>query len=96
MSSISQSSVKSERLEARISLAQKNLFQQAAALCGRSLTDFAISALLESAKRIIKEHHIIELTGEDQKIFIEALHNPPKPNKRLLKAVERYHKNIKD
>lgn len=87
--------IKKERLEARINSEQKNLFQQAADLSGRSLTDFAISALLEVAKRIIQEHKIIRLSLQDQHTFATALSKPPKPNKRLLQAAKRYEKEVK-
>jgi len=94
MQPLRQTSLKSERLEARISLKQKHLFQHAANLSGRSLTDFAISALQEAAKNIIQEHAIIQLSLRDQQTFVEVLFAPPKPNNRLLKAAKRYQKKV--
>ncbi|MGD9153066.1 MAG: DUF1778 domain-containing protein [Gammaproteobacteria bacterium] len=81
---------KSKRLEARISTEQKRLFQHAANLLGQSLTDFAINILQKEAKKIIKEHEIMQLFFRDQEIFIDAMLRPHKPNKRLQKAVKHY------
>lgn len=89
-----QISLKSERLEARISPQQKKLFQQAANLSGRSLTDFAIEALQETAMRIIQEHNVLQLSLEDQKAFIKAIFNPPAPSKNLIKAAKRHKKEV--
>lgn len=83
-------SAKSARLEARVSVEQKNLFVQAASLLGRSLTDFMVAALQEVAKRTILEHEVIQLSVRDQKLFAQALLNPPEPNAKLLKAAKRH------
>jgi len=91
-----QQQTKSERLEARISREQKHLFQYAAHLQGRSLTDFAISALLDAANQAIQEYAIMQLSMQDQNTFVQAILNPPEPNKSLVKAAKRYHKEIND
>jgi len=46
---------KSERLEARISPENKELFQRAADIQGRTLTDFVVSSLVSAANQIIQE-----------------------------------------
>jgi uncharacterized protein (DUF1778 family) len=38
----------------------------------------------------LDEHGVIELTARDQKVFVRALLNPPKPNEKLRKAAKRY------
>ena len=47
---------KEQRLETRCTADQKALIVRAAALSGRSVTDFANSTLVEAATRIIREH----------------------------------------
>ena len=84
---------KQERLEARISASQKKLFQKAASLEGRTLTDFIISAVKEVALRILQERQVIRLTAKDQESFVKALLNPPEPHRRLKAASERYRQN---
>ena len=81
---------KAERLEARITLEQKQLFQRAAALAGRSLTDFVVNTLQEAAIRTIREREQIDLSRQDQERFVETLLHPPAPGERLRQAVHRY------
>lgn len=81
---------KTERLEARVSREQKELFQRAADIQGLTLTDFMISSMQNAAVRAIQEHEIMTLTGHDREIFIEALLNPPEPSEKLRAAAQRY------
>ncbi len=81
---------KVERLEARVSKREKDLFAKAAAIQGRSLTEFVISSLHDTALRVLESHNIIKLTGRDSEIFANALLNPPEPNKNLKAAAKRY------
>ncbi len=85
---------KAERLEARISKEQKELFQRAADLQGRTLTDFIISSLQNAANQIIQEHEIMILSRRDQEVFVEALLNPPQPSTKLNLAAQHYKQNM--
>lgn len=85
-----------ERLEARVSRETKALCQKAARIQGSSLTDFVVNSTVEAAKRIIRENEFIELTYRDRKAFVEALLNPPSPNTKLRKAVERHSQRFVD
>jgi uncharacterized protein (DUF1778 family) len=86
---------KKERLEARVSAEQKELFSRAAALEGCTLTDFVVRTLQDAAARTIREHERMLLTAEDREAFVEALINPPPPNEHLRRAVHAY-RNITD
>jgi len=86
--------VKPERLEARISREQKELFQRAADIQGRTLTDFVISSVQEAAKRAIQEHEMMILSVRDREVFVEALLNPPNPSDKLRSAAQRYKQKI--
>src|SRR4051812_12972559 len=79
-----------ERLEARVSQDQKALFQRAAELQGRTLTDFVVASVQEAAMRTIEEMQIIRLGAGDSRIFAEALMNPREPDERLRAAAKRY------
>jgi uncharacterized protein (DUF1778 family) len=83
-----------ERLEARVSREQKEVFQRAAELHGITLTDFVIGALQEAAVRTVEDHNVIRLAVEDQKTFIDALMSPPVPNEALRRAARRYRKLV--
>ncbi len=82
------------RLEARISLEQKAVLQQAAALSGRSLSEFVVASAQEAAKRLIQEHETIRLSRSEQVAFVTALLNPPAPSKRLRQAAAAYRKQM--
>jgi uncharacterized protein (DUF1778 family) len=79
-----------ERLEARITPEQKALFQRAADLTGRSLTDFIVSSAQTAAEEAIERHHVINLSARDSLIFAEAILNPAEPNENLHAAAQRY------
>jgi len=66
-----------ERLEARLTPAQKSLIEHAAALQGRSLTDFVLASVQEAALKAIDDHQRIALSVRDGRAFVEALINPP-------------------
>lgn len=82
------------RLEARISSAQKTLFQRAADLQGRTLTDFVVASVQEAAVRTIQEMQIIRLSVQDSRAFAEALLHPRAPSHRLRAAARRYREII--
>jgi uncharacterized protein (DUF1778 family) len=81
---------KTARFEARITDDQKALFQHAADLTGRSLTDFVIGSVQEAAARAVREREVLTLSGLDRQVFLDALLNPPAPSKRLRQAARRY------
>jgi uncharacterized protein (DUF1778 family) len=81
---------KTARLEARLTDEQKTLFQHAADLTGRSLTEFVVSSAQEVAARTVREHEVLTLSGHDRQIFLDALLRPNPPNKRLRQAAKRY------
>jgi uncharacterized protein (DUF1778 family) len=81
---------KPARLGARITDYQKALFERAAALSGRSVTDFVVSTAEEAAVRTVREHEIMLLSTSDSKAFVASLLSPSRPSKRLRRAAERY------
>ncbi|HHF7349903.1 TPA: DUF1778 domain-containing protein [Legionella feeleii] len=83
-----------ERLEARISPAKKSVLKNAATLSGISLTDFVVNSAYEAAKRVVQEYEQLNLTEEDRHVFIQALLNPPNPSTNLIKAAQRYKKDV--
>lgn len=78
------------RLEARVPSAQKDFFQHAAALAGRTLSEFVIDSTQEAATKIVQDHELIRLSREEQIAFVMALLNPSEPGARLRRAVESY------
>ncbi|MDO8691381.1 MAG: DUF1778 domain-containing protein [Dehalococcoidia bacterium] len=82
--------VKSKRLEARVTAQQRELIQRAADVSGRSLTDFIVSSLQIAAEETLRAYQVIELTQRDTEAFVNSLLNPPAPNESLRAAARRY------
>ena len=78
------------RLEARIPSALKAILVRAAALQGQSLTDFVIASASETARRVILQSELLELSERDQVAFAEALLTPPVASTKLKRAARRY------
>lgn len=74
------------RLEARLPADVHMLLKRAAALEGRTLTDFAVSAVRDAARRTIEENEILRLTLEDQCRIAASIINPPAPTQALRRA----------
>ena len=81
---------RNERLEARVSAEQKDLFLRAAELQGRTLTDFVIASVHAAAVRTIEDMQSIQLTQQESRAFAEAMLNPREPTDRLRTAARRY------
>lgn len=81
---------RNERLEARVTKDQKDLIERAAAIQGRSVTDFVVSTVQDAAQKAIEDHQRIKLSIRDAEAFVEALLNPPEPNERLRETIRRY------
>jgi uncharacterized protein (DUF1778 family) len=64
--------------------------ERAAALEGRSLTDFLLSSAQAAAADTISRHELLKLAPDDQEQFVGALLNPPKPARALRAAAARY------
>jgi len=88
-------STRSMRLEARISPDGLAVVKRAAEIQGRSLSDFVVAAAREAAERTITETQIIRLSVEDQRIFAEAIINPPEPTPALRRAKEAHRRLIR-
>src|SRR5436305_7233240 len=61
-----------ERIEARITSDQKDLFKRAASLRGVTLTDFVVSSAHEAAVKTLESVHVIEFGRRDQRAFVDA------------------------
>jgi uncharacterized protein (DUF1778 family) len=77
---------KRDRIELRVSGSAKALIQRAAAVTGLTAGDLAY----EGARRVLAEHERMVLAGADREAFLDAVRNPPKPNRRLVNALRRH------
>src|SRR5215470_17173071 len=82
--------IRAQRLEARVTAEQKTLIERAAALQGRTVTDFVLTSVQDAARRAIEEHRQLQLSVRDSQAFVEALLNPKPVNDRLRETIRRY------
>jgi uncharacterized protein (DUF1778 family) len=80
------------RLEARISPTQKSVLQRAAALSGRTLSEFVMASAQEAASKVIQEHERIRLSRAEQTAFVKTLLAPPAPGSALRNAAAAFKK----
>jgi uncharacterized protein (DUF1778 family) len=87
---MSQITVRTSRIEARIAPEALVIVKRAAELQGRSVSDFVVAAAHEAANRAIAEQHIIKLSVQDQLRFADAMINPAAPTSGLVRAAKNY------
>ncbi len=88
----SRSRKKDERIAVRLPADAKRALEDAAAISGRSLTDFVIDSAMAAAREAIENTERIRLGQEDRAVFMAALADPPEPNKALRDAAARHRK----
>ena len=83
------------RFDVRLPREQKEVIELAAKLSGfKSKSEFIIHTLFKEATSIVAKHTQILASEKDQKLFFDAILNPPKPNKNLLEAAKKYNKLV--
>jgi len=78
------------RLNIRMPEEARAIIDQAAALEGRTTSDFVLASAVEKARETIESHQRITLSQRDSMIFMEAMLNPPEPTDELRAAVADY------
>ncbi|MEO5583548.1 MAG: DUF1778 domain-containing protein [Saprospiraceae bacterium] len=85
------------RFDTKLPKAQKELFEQAAAIGGyRTLTDFIIQSAQEKAVNLIEREKSMFASQRDREIFFKAIVNPLKPNKALREAAKAHKRTLKN
>lgn len=83
------------RFDVRLPKEQKEVIELAAKLSGfKSKSEFIVYTLVKEASLIIEKHTQIIASEKDQKLFFDAIINPPMPNKNLRKAAKNYNKLV--
>ena len=84
---------KTTRLEARLSVQEKEFFERAAAIGGfRSLTEFVVRSAKIQAEQIVSKHELVVSSKRDSEIFFNALLNAEPPNDKLRAAANKFDK----
>ena len=94
MPTIEKQANQAARLNFRLPPEIKERVETAALVSGLTVTDFAITALANTAEEVLEKHQTRVLSNRDRDIFLAMLENPPAPNEALKKAVKEYKKRI--
>jgi uncharacterized protein (DUF1778 family) len=87
---------KAQRFVARVTAADKQLFQRAATIEGRSMATFVIVHAREVARQIISQSNLIQLNTDQSVSFVEALLAPPrKPTPAMTDSIRAYRESVK-
>jgi len=85
----------SARLNFRLAPDLKAVIEEAAAILGQSVSDFAVSTLVQTARDVLHQQSVTELSNRDRDIFLAILDDPTaKPNRALAAAAKRYRQHL--
>lgn len=84
------------RINFRLSNELKQTIEDAAAEMGQSVSDFAVSTLVQTARKILHDQQLTRLSDRDRQRFLAMLDGESsKPNDALVKAASRYRKQVR-
>jgi len=83
------SATKNDRIELRLTSDQKQEIEQAAAISGRSVTDFSVPLLVEQASEVIRQEREVRMSKPAWDAFNEILDRPAKPLSGLADLLQR-------
>ena len=89
-----QRTIRTARLEARITREALAVVRRAAEIQGRSISDFVVAAAEEAAQKTVAELEVLRLSREAQERFAALLLRPPAPVPALKKAFDRHHARV--
>ena len=81
------SRARNARIETRLTAEQKRLIERAAALQGRSVTDFVLTSVQDAARAVIETETQLTLSVTDGEAFVSSLLDPRPVNDRLTSTV---------
>ncbi len=83
------------RIHFRLPQEAKEVIERAALVSGLTVTDFAITALLQSAHETLDQQAQRQLSDRDQYLFLKMLDEDAEPNEALKQAARRYKRHQK-
>lgn len=82
------------RLNFRLPSDLKAVIEEAAASLGQSVSDFAVSTLVQQARSVLSQRDATVLSDRDRDRFVAILDDDALPNAALRQAAKRYKKNL--
>lgn len=89
MSTPEDPSVKSERLNLRLTSESTQLIRAAAVLSGQDVTSFVVNAALERARAVIVEDSVVRLSALDARDLAVAIERDAVPVPQLVELLRR-------
>lgn len=82
---------KDERMELRVSSADKRIFKRAQKLSGdKSFSSFVVRIVKKEAEEIVAKQDRIIVSEKDRQLFFDTVFGNTKPNQNLVAAAKRY------
>ena len=78
---------KKVRFQIRLSARQRDLLEKAAALEGRTLTDFVLTHAQGAAERRIETESLLVMSEQDTAAFLAAMHSSWEPSEEVLEEI---------
>lgn len=83
------------RINFRLSGDLKKTIEDAAAEMGQSISDFAVSTLVQAARKVLHDQQVTRLSERDRQIFVAILDDETsQPSDALANAAQRYRKQV--
>ena len=79
---------KRETLNLRIKPEMRGMIDRAAALLGKSRTDFVLDAARRAAEEALVDRSVIRVSPESHAAFLALLDAPPEPDDRLRRTMQ--------
>jgi uncharacterized protein (DUF1778 family) len=80
---------KNERIELRLTSEQKTEIEQAAAITGRSVTEFSVPLLVDEASEVIRQERQLQMSKKAWDAFNRILDEPARPLEGLADLLKR-------
>jgi uncharacterized protein (DUF1778 family) len=87
---------KQTRLDFRATPEIKSLIEQAAAISGMTVSDYAKSTLVEKSLEVVERNEARILSDRDRDIFLALLEKPAAPNAALLAAADDFKQAVRE
>lgn len=94
MPTIENQPTRAARLNFRLPPEIKERIENAALVSGVTVTDFAITALANTAQEVLEKHHTTILSDRDRDIFLAMLEDDSEPNEALKNAAREYKRRV--
>lgn len=83
-------SLKSDRINIRLSGTNKTLLERAASVEGKTVSNYVLNCALERAEETVRKHDTISLNARNSETFLNALSGDVSFNKKLTDTFEEH------